>query len=63
MDFHLPLEPDDSLVPCRHGPVSLWLLVTLIVAILGLATAAANLLTDERTVAERHATVLERHLP
>ena len=58
MDFRLPLSPDDSLLPRRHAPVRLWMLVALIGAILGLAIAAAGVATDERDYAHQHATVL-----
>ena len=58
MDFHLPLSPDDALIPRRHGPVPLWLLVALIVAVLGVAMAVAAVVTDTRDYAHRHAAVL-----
>lgn len=58
MDFHLPFSPDDSLVPCTHGPVRVWMLVALIGLILGLAMAAAGMVTDERSYAEKHGVVL-----
>ena len=61
MDFHLPLTPDDTLVPRSHAPVRLWMLVTLIVAVLGLAIAAAGAVTDTRDFAQRHASVPRGH--
>jgi hypothetical protein len=58
MDFHLPLTPDDSLVPRRRGPVPLWMLVALIGVVLVASMVAASLVTDTRDFAQRHASVL-----
>jgi hypothetical protein len=58
MDFHLPLSPDDSLVPRRRGPVPVWMLVALVGVILGVAMVAAGVVTDTRDFAHRHASVL-----
>lgn len=58
MDFRLPLTPDDSLVPRRRGPVPLWMMVALIGLVLGLAVAAAGVVTDERDYAQQHGVVL-----
>ena len=58
MDFHLPFSPDDSLVPCAHGPVRAWMLVALIGIVLGVAVAVAGIATDERDYAHQHGTVL-----
>jgi len=58
MDFRLPFSPDDSLVPCAHGPVRVWMLVALIGLVLGIAVAAAGMVTDDRDYAQKHGTVL-----
>ena len=58
MDFHLPLTPNDSLVPRGHGPVRLWMLVALIGLVLGAAVVFAGVESDTRDTAQRHATVL-----
>lgn len=58
MDLRLPLVPDDSVLSRRHGPVRLWMLVTLIGVVLGAAVVLAGLAADTRDVAHRHATVL-----
>jgi hypothetical protein len=58
MDFHLPLTPDDSLVPRRHGPVRIWIMVAVMGVILGIAMVAAGVSTDTRDFAHRHASVL-----
>ena len=58
MDFHLPLVPDDTLVPRAHGPVPVWMLVALIGAVLGAAIVLAGISTDTRDYAHKHAVVL-----
>ena len=58
MDFHLPLTPDDSLVPRRRGPVPVWMLLALIGAVLVVSILAASLVTDTRDFAQRHASVV-----
>ena len=57
MDLHLPLSPDDTLVPRRRRPVPLWMLVALIGVILGGAVVLAGVVTDERDFAHRHASI------
>lgn len=58
MDFHLPLTPDDSLVPRRRGPVPVWMMVALIGVVLGTAVALAGVVTDTRDFAAQHGVVL-----
>lgn len=58
MDFHLPLTPDDSLVPRRRGPVPVWMMVALVGVVLGTAVALAGVVTDTRDFAAQHAVVL-----
>ena len=58
MDFRLPLSPADSLVPRARGPVPVWIVVALVGLVLGLAVAAAGVVTDERSYAQQHGVVL-----
>ena len=58
MDFRLPLSPDDTLVPRPRGPVPVWMLIAMIGLVLGIALAAAGVVTDERDYAQQHGVVL-----
>ena len=57
MDF--PYSPGDAAQHCRpRKPLSAWLMLAVIGAILGGAALAASLTTDTRDFAARHGTVL-----
>lgn len=53
-----PLNPTNEARLCRpRGPIRAWVPLTLIAAILVAACAAANVMPDTRTFAERHGSV------
>ena len=57
-----PFTPNElHHIPCRRGrPVSAWIPVALIAAVLGLAALGAAQVTDTRDFAAKHSTVLTR---
>lgn len=59
MNLHFPdLDPrPEGYGASARRPVAVWMLLSLIGAVLGLALAAAAMTPDTRTYAERHSSV------